>query len=253
MIAPGSCRGRGRHVDCRSVGPGCFSGTGPASHRAPSPARRTRCAQRAVLSPATDASGRRGRTCRRRSCRSLPLDAARRRTASRGGCGSHGLRRTGSGRGPDRHPRAHAFCLQLACAVVALPWLLSGFEGTLLWQGAFTGAVVLWVLAYINAFNFMDGIDGISVAQAVVAGLKLEALTKPKAMRLSTQLVVGASSSRPFTHRPSGGKRRSPAPHFKSVSTTLLQSGSGRSSWGVLQRSEASMTRSAMTPSPRLV
>ena len=61
------------------------------------------------------------------------------------------------------------FCLQLACAVVALPWLLSGLEGTLLWQGALTGAVVLWILGYVNAFNFMDGIDGISVLQAVVA------------------------------------------------------------------------------------
>ncbi|WP_157408340.1 glycosyl transferase [Actinoplanes sp. N902-109] len=32
-------------------------------------------------------------------------------------------------------------------------------------------AVALWLTAYANAFNFMDGINGISAAQAVVAGL----------------------------------------------------------------------------------
>lgn len=29
---------------------------------------------------------------------------------------------------------------------------------------------VFWIVGYVNAFNFMDGIDGISVVQAVVAG-----------------------------------------------------------------------------------
>jgi UDP-GlcNAc:undecaprenyl-phosphate/decaprenyl-phosphate GlcNAc-1-phosphate transferase len=32
-------------------------------------------------------------------------------------------------------------------------------------------SAVLWIVAYVNAFNFMDGINGISVAQATIAGL----------------------------------------------------------------------------------
>jgi UDP-N-acetylmuramyl pentapeptide phosphotransferase/UDP-N-acetylglucosamine-1-phosphate transferase len=40
----------------------------------------------------------------------------------------------------------------------------------MLWQAAFSCGVLLWLVAYTNAFNFMDGINGISVAQVVVAG-----------------------------------------------------------------------------------
>src|SRR5690606_15026464 len=35
---------------------------------------------------------------------------------------------------------------------------------------ALAGAAAVWIVAYVNAFNFMDGINGISVAQAAVAG-----------------------------------------------------------------------------------
>jgi UDP-N-acetylmuramyl pentapeptide phosphotransferase/UDP-N-acetylglucosamine-1-phosphate transferase len=35
---------------------------------------------------------------------------------------------------------------------------------------------VLWIVAFVNAFNFMDGIDGIAGAQALVAGLGWTAL-----------------------------------------------------------------------------
>src|SRR3954470_2162796 len=38
------------------------------------------------------------------------------------------------------------------------------------WRLVVAVLVVLWLAAYVNAFNFMDGIDGISVAQAVAAG-----------------------------------------------------------------------------------
>ncbi|MGI9034193.1 MAG: MraY family glycosyltransferase [Acidimicrobiales bacterium] len=60
---------------------------------------------------------------------------------------------------------------QAACAVAALPWLASHLSGPTLWRATFRAGVVLWLLAFANAFNFMDGIDGMSVAQAVVAGL----------------------------------------------------------------------------------
>ncbi len=44
-----------------------------------------------------------------------------------------------------------------------------------MWIGTFL-LVVVWIVSYVNAFNFMDGIDGISVAQAVVAGVTWSAL-----------------------------------------------------------------------------
>src|SRR5438270_3741052 len=60
--------------------------------------------------------------------------------------------------------------LQVVAAGIALPWVLAGLHGSILWQGAFVVGTILWLVAYTNAFNFMDGIDGLSVAQAVVAG-----------------------------------------------------------------------------------
>ena len=60
---------------------------------------------------------------------------------------------------------------QLAAAIAVLPWLLVDLSGPIAWQLIFGVGVVLWLVSYVNAFNFMDGINGISVAQVVVAGL----------------------------------------------------------------------------------
>ena len=57
---------------------------------------------------------------------------------------------------------------QILVAGASLPWLGAAFHGPVLFGGA---AVVLWLVAYVNAFNFMDGINGLSVAQVVVAGV----------------------------------------------------------------------------------
>jgi UDP-N-acetylmuramyl pentapeptide phosphotransferase/UDP-N-acetylglucosamine-1-phosphate transferase len=44
-----------------------------------------------------------------------------------------------------------------------------GAHGAEVWV---VGAIaVFWVVAFVNAFNFMDGIDGIAAGQALVAGL----------------------------------------------------------------------------------
>ena len=49
---------------------------------------------------------------------------------------------------------------------IALPWL------PVVALGAAGGAVtVLWVAGLLNAYNFMDGIDGLAASQGVVAGL----------------------------------------------------------------------------------
>jgi len=53
---------------------------------------------------------------------------------------------------------------------VALPWLVRDVTGSSLWIALLVGGVFVWLLAYVNAFNFMDGINGISVTQVVVAG-----------------------------------------------------------------------------------
>lgn len=56
----------------------------------------------------------------------------------------------------------------VACAV--LPWLLQDMTSRVVWQLVFALGVWLWLIAEVNAFNFMDGIDGIAAAQAIVAG-----------------------------------------------------------------------------------
>ena len=61
--------------------------------------------------------------------------------------------------------------LQGVCAAVAVPWLLDEVTSPLGLRIVIGASVALWLVAYVNAFNFMDGINGISTAQASVAGL----------------------------------------------------------------------------------
>jgi UDP-GlcNAc:undecaprenyl-phosphate GlcNAc-1-phosphate transferase len=61
--------------------------------------------------------------------------------------------------------------IQFAAAVLASPLLLDGLTGPVAWRAVFAVGVVFWLVAFTNAYNFMDGIDGISVAQAVTAGV----------------------------------------------------------------------------------
>jgi UDP-GlcNAc:undecaprenyl-phosphate GlcNAc-1-phosphate transferase len=60
--------------------------------------------------------------------------------------------------------------LQGLVASAALVGLAEGLSGSLAWMVVFCVGVVVWLAAYVNAFNFMDGINGIAAAQAVVAG-----------------------------------------------------------------------------------
>ncbi|MPY94875.1 MAG: glycosyltransferase [Acidimicrobiia bacterium] len=60
--------------------------------------------------------------------------------------------------------------LLFATAVLALPWLLEGSTGSVLWRVSFAVAVVVALVGYANAFNFMDGINGIAATQASLAG-----------------------------------------------------------------------------------
>ncbi len=60
--------------------------------------------------------------------------------------------------------------LQTVATVAVLPWLLHALDGAAAWQYLFGVAVLVWVVSYVNAYNFMDGINGISAMQAAVAG-----------------------------------------------------------------------------------
>ncbi len=60
--------------------------------------------------------------------------------------------------------------VQFAAAGFAGVVLLDDVTGSTLWRLVFGAAVVFWLVAFVNAYNFMDGINGISVAQAVGAG-----------------------------------------------------------------------------------
>jgi UDP-N-acetylmuramyl pentapeptide phosphotransferase/UDP-N-acetylglucosamine-1-phosphate transferase len=62
------------------------------------------------------------------------------------------------------------FVAQIVFAAAALPWLLHGLSGAPAWRVVFAAGCVVWLVAFVNAFNFMDGVNGISAAQCVVAG-----------------------------------------------------------------------------------
>jgi UDP-GlcNAc:undecaprenyl-phosphate GlcNAc-1-phosphate transferase len=68
-------------------------------------------------------------------------------------------------------PAVPRLLLQVGAALVVLPLLVAGVTVTPGLWAVVAFAVVVALLAYVNAFNFMDGIDGISVAQALVAGV----------------------------------------------------------------------------------
>ena len=63
---------------------------------------------------------------------------------------------------------------------LAVQFGVAGIAGSLLfepqlgprnWGLLITTGVILWLVAFANCFNFMDGIDGISVCQSTVAGV----------------------------------------------------------------------------------
>lgn len=63
--------------------------------------------------------------------------------------------------------------------------------------GAFAPLAFLWIVGLTNAYNFMDGIDGIAGGQAVVAGLAwalLGMLTQQTLMAMLGLLIAGSSA-----------------------------------------------------------
>jgi UDP-N-acetylmuramyl pentapeptide phosphotransferase/UDP-N-acetylglucosamine-1-phosphate transferase len=86
-------------------------------------------------------------------------------------------------------------------AVVIAPWVLAaGHEpGTAAPAAALVLAVAaaVWVIGYVNAFNFMDGVDGISGFVAIVVGLDLAlvGLLDDRGPLVVAGLVVAAAAA----------------------------------------------------------
>ncbi len=67
-------------------------------------------------------------------------------------------------------PALRRLLLQFIAGAVAGAFLLTDLAGPTPWRVLFAASTVFWVVGFVNAYNFMDGIDGISVAQALGAG-----------------------------------------------------------------------------------
>ena len=90
----------------------------------------------------------------------------------------------------------HRLGIQFGVAAVSCLVLLHGLSGPGLWQGIFAVGALFWLVAFVNAFNFMDGINGISVAQAVVAGATWFAVgvhTHTPALTAGGAIIAGAA------------------------------------------------------------
>ncbi len=61
--------------------------------------------------------------------------------------------------------------IQVAVAVLFAPLILRSMEISIFWQVIVELLTVVWLVAYVNAFNFMDGINGIGLGQVIVAGV----------------------------------------------------------------------------------
>jgi UDP-N-acetylmuramyl pentapeptide phosphotransferase/UDP-N-acetylglucosamine-1-phosphate transferase len=90
--------------------------------------------------------------------------------------------------------------LVVAAAVVAVLWEHTS-QGTLL-TALVGAAAALWIISFVNAFNFMDGINGISCAETIVAGVAFGLLARHE-HQLALQaaafaLVAGSIGFAPF-------------------------------------------------------
>jgi len=61
--------------------------------------------------------------------------------------------------------------VQIVLPMFFLPILLDGMDPARWWFWVFAAGACVFVTCYVNAFNFMDGINGMAVSQTVVAGL----------------------------------------------------------------------------------
>jgi UDP-N-acetylmuramyl pentapeptide phosphotransferase/UDP-N-acetylglucosamine-1-phosphate transferase len=90
--------------------------------------------------------------------------------------------------------------LVATAAVVAVLWEHTS-QGTLL-TALVGAAAALWIISFVNAFNFMDGINGISCAETIVAGVAFGLLARHEhqlaLQAAASALVAGSIGFAPF-------------------------------------------------------
>lgn len=74
-------------------------------------------------------------------------------------------------------PSGLRFLVHVGCAVVVVLALVA--EANAVWSWGLIVLSVLWIVGLTNAYNFMDGIDGISGAQAIVTGITVAIVSFP--------------------------------------------------------------------------
>ena len=89
-----------------------------------------------------------------------------------------------------------------AAAAVAIAWTTGGFTRLPLPRpldlelgAAAVPVAVLWVVAVVNIFNFMDGIDGLAGAQTVITGLGVAGVAWDPAAAVIGAAVAGAGAA----------------------------------------------------------
>jgi UDP-GlcNAc:undecaprenyl-phosphate/decaprenyl-phosphate GlcNAc-1-phosphate transferase len=71
---------------------------------------------------------------------------------------------------------ARRLALQAGCATVVAVLLVSGLAAPPVLLAALAVVVAVWITGFVNVFNFMDGVNGISAAHALIGGLAFAAL-----------------------------------------------------------------------------
>lgn len=94
-------------------------------------------------------------------------------------------------------PSLRRLLAQALLATAMLPLLLRDLSGPAAWRLIFACGVLLWIVSYVNAFNFMDGINGISAMQVVVAGASWWAIGDAESVTTLAwggAIIVGAAA-----------------------------------------------------------
>jgi UDP-GlcNAc:undecaprenyl-phosphate/decaprenyl-phosphate GlcNAc-1-phosphate transferase len=99
-------------------------------------------------------------------------------------------------------PVAIRLVAQMAVAAVVLVMLPRLLPDPWPWRAAATIATIVWITAFVNVFNFMDGLNGVSVFQSVVAGISWafagQAMHLPVMTALGLLLAAVAVGFGPF-------------------------------------------------------
>lgn len=93
-------------------------------------------------------------------------------------------------------PALRRLALQVVAAAAAVTWLVSTTDGPVVVQVGVNVVAIFWLVSYVNAYNFMDGINGISVVQVVVAGAVWSAIGTAQDLTVLTTFsaVVAAAA-----------------------------------------------------------